>query len=219
MTTDNTNPFADVQAQAEGIVAGGGEIRQRLRDAVAWAAEKSQQSGRGLVSLTQSVLDGARQGLEKATPPQPDDVLRQVVDALADGISQTALAARLAVEEARGEGRHFAHEDLSRLLDDLQAINALFTESVSRALTGCRVMTAGQVSGVLTHASRAGERMGRTVAAVLDAVRRDPVKLGKEGLLAGVSTGRHAAGALFGALGRMLSSAGERLRRDPDGLS
>lgn len=214
MTSETTNPLAAVEAQAEEVVASGSEIRTRLSQAIALAAEKSQEAGHGLVALAQAVLQGARQGLEKATPAEPDDVLRQVVDALGDGISQAALAARLAVEEARGSGRHFAQEDLIRLRDDLQAINGLFGEAVSRTLKDCRTMSAAQLGNVATHAARVGERLGHTIAAVLEAVRRDPIQLGKEGLRAGVSTSRHAVGALFGAVGRLLQHAGERLRHD-----
>src|SRR5262245_21198305 len=118
MTTENTNPLEATQAAAERIVASGDEIRPRLGEAVAQAAEKSQQAGHGLVALAHAVLEGARLGLEKATPSNPDDVLRQVVDALGDGFCQAALAARLAVEEARTSGRQFAQEDLTRLRDD-----------------------------------------------------------------------------------------------------
>jgi hypothetical protein len=214
MTTDVNDPTAEVKAEAEQIVAGGTEIRERLGEAVAQAAEKSQQSGQGLVSLVRAVLDGAREGLDRSVPADPDDVLRQVVDALGDGFCRSALAARLALEEARGTGRQFAREDLVRLRDDLQEIKRLFQESVSRALKGGRQMTASQFSGTCEHAGRVKERLGGVVGTVLDAVRRDPILLGKESLIAGVSTGRHAAGALFLALGGMLERAGDRLRKD-----
>jgi hypothetical protein len=214
MTTNNTDPSAAVKAEAEEIVASGTEIRERLGEAVAQAAEKSQQSGQGLVGLVRAVMEGARDGLDRSVPANHDDVLRQVVDALGDGFCQAALAARLAVEEAGSSGRQFAKEDLVRLRDDLQAIRSLFQEAVARTLKGGRQMTASQLSGACEHAGRVKERMGGVIGAVLDAVRRDPILLGKESLLAGVSTGRHAAGALFLALGGMLERAGSRLRQD-----
>jgi hypothetical protein len=214
MTTETNDPTAEVKAEAEQIVAGGTEIRERLGEAVASAAEKSQQSGQGLISLVRAVLDGAREGLDRSVPADPDDVLRQVVDALGDGFCRTALAARLAVEEARGTGRHFAREDLVRLRDELQEVRRQFQEAVSRALTGGRQMTASQFSGACEHAGRVKERLGGVLGTVLDAVRRDPILLGKESLVAGVSTTRHAAGALFHALGTMLERAGDRLRNE-----
>jgi hypothetical protein len=214
MTTEVNDPGAEVKAEAEKIVADGTEIRERLGEAVAQAAEKSQQSGQGLVALVRAVMEGAREGLDRSVPADADDVLRQVVDALGDGFCRAALAARLAMEEARSSGRQFAREDLVRLRDDLQEVKRLFQEAVSRALKGGRQLTASQFSGACEHAGRVRERMGGVLGTVLDAVRRDPILLGKESLIAGVSTGRHAAGALFHALGTMLERAGDRLRND-----
>jgi hypothetical protein len=212
MTNRSTDNSAAVKSKTEEIVAGGTDIRQRLSEAVARAAEKSQRSRQGLVALVQAVLEGAKDGLDKSTPTDPGDVFRQVIDALGDGFSQTALAARLAVEEADDAGRRFAREDLIRLRDDVEAIDRQFAESVARTLKNFRSMTAAERSSLVAHAERVKERLGRVVGSVLDAIRRDPILLAKEGLQASASSGRQAAGALFQALGGMLEGAGKRLR-------
>ena len=213
MTSSSTNSSASFRSEVEKIVASGREIRSRLSAVVAQAAEKAQQTGQGLASLMQDVLEGAREGLQKSVPSAPDDALRQVVDALGDGFSQAALAARLAVEEAASGGRQFAQEDLVRLRDDLQAINSLFTESISRTLARGQALTSTELSNILAHAGTVKERLGPVIGTVLGAIRRDPILLGKESVQAGVGAGRHAAGALFEALGGMLERAGKQLRQ------
>jgi hypothetical protein len=211
-----SNPLEAVKAQAEKIVASGREIRPRLRQVVAQAAEMSQQSGQGLAHLAEAVMEGAREGFEQSVPADRHDVLRQVVDALGDGFTQTALAARLAVEEAASTGRQFATEDLVRLRDDMKAINDLFAESVWRTLKRCGSLTATELSSLAAHVGRVGERMSPVIGSLLDAIRRDPILLGKESFQGGVRAGRHAVGALFDALGGMLERAGQRLRERPD---
>jgi hypothetical protein len=215
MTNQAADPAEAARAAAEAVAAGGGEIRPRLGDAVARAAEQSQRAGHGLVAVVRAVLEGAREGFEKSRPADPGDAFRQVIDALGDGLSQAALAARLAVEEARGAGRQFAQDDLTRLRDDLQAVRSLFAESVSRTLRDGRGLAGAELSSVVAHAGRVGERLGGVVSTVLAAVFRDPLAVAAEGVQAGVRTGRHAAGALFAALGGMLERAGEHLRREP----
>jgi hypothetical protein len=213
MGTPTTDPDAAVKAQAEEIVASGADVRPRLAEVVTQHASQCQQSGAGFVRLIEAVMDGAREGLARAVPEDRDDVLRQVVDALGDGLSQTALAGQLAVQEAVGASRHYARDDLARLRDDLTAVHDLFMETVSRGLSSCKALTAGQVAAARRHAERVAGRLGSAVAGAVDAVRQHPVAFAREGVQAGVSAGQHAAGALFQALGRMLQQAGDRMRR------
>jgi hypothetical protein len=210
---DTTFLYESLKTRAERIVADGTEIRPRLREAIANAAEQSQQNGQGIVGVVQAVLDGAQEGLQKSMSPDPNDVLRQVVDGLGDGLSQTALAARLAVEEAGSVGRQFAQEDLMRLRDDMMAINTLFTEAVFRTLRNAGNMTVNEVNSLTTHACNVRDRVSPVVGSVLEAVSRDPILLGTESVQAGVNMSRHAAGALFQAVGNMLERAGTQLRQ------
>jgi Family of unknown function (DUF6781) len=210
-TTTDRN--AAVKAQAEQIVTSGTDIRPRLSEVVAQNAGESRQSG-GLVALVRAVMDGAREGLARAVPQNRDDALRQVVDALGDGLSRAALAGQLALQEADASSRQFAKEDLARLHDDLTAVRDLFAETVERGLTAGKALTAGQVAAARRHAERVAERLKPAVAGALDAVRQHPVAFAREGLQAGVSAGQGAAGALFQALGRMLQRAGDQMRQE-----
>jgi hypothetical protein len=174
---------------------------------------QSQQSGEGLVGLVQAVMDGARAGLARAVPDDRDNVLRQVVDAVGDGVSQTALAGQLAVQEAVSASRQYTKEDLTRFRDDLTAVRDLFTETIGRVLKSGQTLTAAQISAAKSHASRVAERMGPAIVQALEAFRQHPVDFAREGLAASVSAGQSAAGSLFEAFGRMLERAGSQLRQ------
>jgi len=202
---------ADVKAQVKEIVASGADIRPRLVKVV---SEAACQSGEGLVTLIRAAIDGAREGLARAVPTDRDDVLRQVVDALADGISQTALALQLAFQESVSVSQQYAKEDLALLRDDLTTVRNMFTETVGQGLRTCKELTTSQISNAMTHTERVAKRLNPVLTRVLDAIAQHPVVLAREGFQAGVSMGQYATGSLFQALGRLLERAGGELRRE-----
>lgn len=212
MSTTTRDLDTAVKIEVEEIVASGTNIRPRLTEAIKQAACQSEQSGSGLVGLIRATVEGARVGLARAVPADRDDVLRQVVDALGDGLSQTALAAELAVQEAVSNSRQYTEKDLARLRDDLTGVRELFTETVGQGLKTCKALTAGQVATAMSHVERVANRLRPEVARALDAVQKHPVVFAREGLRAGISAGQGAAGSLFQALGRLLQRAGEGMR-------
>jgi len=199
--------------QANEIVASGADVRPRLADVVATAACTPEQTEQGLVGLIRAVMEGARSGLAKVQRENRDEVLRQAVDALGDGLSRAALAGKLALEEAVSNSRKFTNEDLARLRDDVTAVGELFAETVERALTAGKALTAEQTQAAVTHARRVAERIGDVFAPVLDAVRKHPVAFAQTG----VNAGQYAIGSLFQTLSRMLGQAGEELKKRAEG--
>jgi hypothetical protein len=215
MTTTTTDRNAAVKAQAADIVSSGADLRPRLAEAVAQNAAASHQAG-GLLALVRATIEGAREGLARAVPKDQDDALRQVVDALGDGLSQAALAGQLALDEAAGSSRQFATEDLAGLRNDLTSLRDLFAETVEWGLSAGKAFTADQVAAAGRHADRVARRLVPAVAQALDAIREHPVTVAREGVQTAVSGGQCAAGALFQALGRMVQRAGDRIRGDRD---
>jgi hypothetical protein len=212
-TATPTDVRKAVKPQVETIVATGKDIRRQLAKVVSEAACRCQESGTGFVELIESVTDGAREGLAKSVSKDRDDVLRQVVEALGDGLSQTALAARLAVEEAVTSSRRYTEQDLTRLHGDLTAVRELFVETVAQSLNKAKALTAYQIANAKTHAGRAAERMGPVFTEVLEAIRKNPAAFARESVQAGVSAGQGAAESLHKSLRRMLDRAGDELER------
>lgn len=213
-TSATKNPKSSIKSQAAEIVKMQTDVRGRLAEAVSQAACQSQQSGEGLIAVVRSVIDGAREGLAKSVPADRDDVLRQVVDALGDGLSQAALAGQLALQEAAGASQKYTKEDLARFRDDLTAVRDLFTETIGQGLRTSKELTAGQASTAMTHAERVAKHLGPTFTRVFDAIEQHPIVFAREGFQAGVSVAESATGSLFQALGRLLQRAGDELRRE-----
>src|SRR5690606_5005877 len=99
-------------------------------------------------------LDAALEAIDRSAPDDPESVLRQVVDGVGDGLERAAQATRLAVEEAAGEGRAFAADDLRHTSEDLRTVARMFVETVDRAVSDASERTRKQVSGVRQHAGR-----------------------------------------------------------------
>jgi hypothetical protein len=209
--TPETTP-ADVQQQAEAIVAGGDDVRGKIARLVAGASGAFQHSGEGLIALSRSVLAGAGDALERGSASlPPEGSLRQVIDGLGDGLTTAATSARLALEEARSKGQRFASEDLLQIKNDLASLTSLYAQTVSDALKRVRTEASAELGGLVEHADRVRDRVTPSVQSAIDAVMSDPVGVGKESVQAGLTVGRHAAGSLFSAMGRLLQQAGGRL--------
>jgi len=211
---NNPTPSADetLQQRAEAIVADGNDVRGKIARLVSETAGTFQRTGEGLIAVTRAVLAGAGDALNKGASSLPSDgPLRQVIDGLGDGVSQVATSAKLAVEEARSRGQQFASEDLARVKHDLSSLTSLYVHTVTDALKKVRNEASGEVKALAEHAETVRGRVTPAVQSALEAVRTDPVGMGKESLQAGIAVTREAAGSLFTAIGRALQDAGQRL--------
>jgi hypothetical protein len=203
--------------EVEEAVKSGDNIRASVRDAVESAAARTDRATARLTELARRTLDAALDALDRSAPDDPESALRQVVDGLGDGLERTAHATRLAVEEAAGEGRAFASEDLKATSEDLGAIARMFVETVDHAISGASERTRKQVSGVREHASRTINSIRPSLESAADAAAGDPIGLIGESATAATRLTREAAGSLFGAVGDLLKGAGDRLKREGPG--
>jgi len=200
-----------VKPEVKEIVAEGQDVRGRLSKLVSAAAVRCHEAGEGFAELVRSVVEGAREGLEKATPKDHENGLRQVVDALGDGLSRTALATRLAVEEAANSSRAYTERDLVRLRDDLGVVCGLFAETVAQALESGKTMNKEQIAAAKTHARRVAEQMKPVVTEVVEAIRENPAAFARQSLHVGASAVEEAGESLCKALSRLLDRLDDKL--------
>lgn len=205
--------------EVEEAVKSGDDIRASVRDAVQSAAARTDRATARLTDLTRRTLDAALQAIDRSAPDDPESVLRQVVDGLGDGLERAAQATRLAVEEAAGEGRAYAADDLRSTSEDLRTVARMFVETVDHAISDASERTRKQVSGVRQHASRTIDAIRPSLESAAEAAASHPLSMLSESATAATNLTREAAGALFGAVGDLLKGAGDRLKdgRRPPG--
>ncbi len=205
-----------LREEVEAAVASGENIRDRVRDAVASAAARTDRAAdratARLTDLSRRTMDAALAAIDRSAPADPESALRQVVDGLGDGLERTAHATRLAVEEASGDGKAFASDDLKRTAEDLRTIARMFVETVDRAIGEAGEETRRQVAGAREHAKRTITTIRPSLESAAEAAARDPIGLMGDSATAATRLTREAAGALFGAVGDLLKTAGDRLK-------
>jgi hypothetical protein len=199
--------------QAEDIVKRGRNVREEIAKLSSAVAGKLHQTKDGFLGLSRAVLDGAVAGAQQAVPSQSESVLREVVAGLADGLAISANAVRLTLEESRGRGAQFAHEDLKKVAEDFRGVGDNFTQSVHDATRRIGAQISEQSRSLADHAGHTLNSARPAIEAAIKAACEDPSGLGKEALQAGAAATRHAAGVLFSELGKRLEQAGEHLRK------
>ena len=213
MNTDQIDQLiAQLKHKAEEIVKRGGDVRAEISHLVSDATGKFYQTKDGLVQLVKAVSEGAAAAAKEALPDKAESVLHAVVDGLTDGLTKSAQAVRLTLEESGASGVHFAKEDLDKIAKDFRVMGEMFVSIVSDAAGRLGGHVAHQVRTVSEHAKQTLLSVWPSLESAITAAAHDPVKLGRESLKAGTSAAQQAAGVLFSELGKHLQSAGEKLR-------
>jgi ElaB/YqjD/DUF883 family membrane-anchored ribosome-binding protein len=213
--TENENtgsPLKAVQDKVEAIVSSGGDVRKEVEEVVSQASKDVHRSGQSLLDLARSVIDGAGESLRKGAAAAPaEGAFRQVIDGLGDGLSKAALSARMALDEARSQGKRFASEDLKKISEDIGSVTRMYSQTVFDAASKVRTEASSELGGLREHAEHVLNRIKPSLQSAIDAARQDPIGLGKESLGAGLAATRHATGSLFTAMGKLLQEAGQKL--------
>lgn len=202
-----------LREQSTQIVRRGANIRKEIARLSANASEKFHQTTDGLVGLARAVLEGAVAGAKDTTAEQSQSVLREVIDGLADGLSISANALKLTLQESRSAGTHFAHEDLNKVAADFRDVGKKFTSAVGDATKAVGGQLADQLHLLSEHASRTLDQAKPAIESAIHAAAEHPVQFGKEAAKAGVGAARNATGVLFSELGKRLDQAGQHLRQ------
>jgi len=176
-TSEGIDWKAPVRAAAEAIAREGTKVRAKIAEATSRAASRASEESETWLALPRAVLEGAARGVEGALPDRAESVLREVVDGLADGLATSALAAKLALEEARGRGAQYAEEDLRLLRGDLRDLGGEFARATQGVLRTVRTQVAGEAKALGEHAKLAFDRATPAVESALRAAveRQDDV--------------------------------------------
>ena len=194
------------------IVAEGEDIQNRVREAVEESARQVGDTPTRLADITSRTIDSAVAAIDRSAPADPHSTLRQVLDGLGDGLSRTAEATKLAVAEAASEGRAYAKDDLKQVASDMKSLGEMFVDTVVRAVKGAGSKTQQGIGDITSHAERTIESIKPSLQEATYAALHDPVGLAGESAVAATKVTREAAGALFGAIGNALQSAGEKIK-------
>lgn len=198
--------------KAKKIAAEGKDVRQRVRALVSRVAADGKKTLREVGDEAGEILRGAGEGVRKTGQEHRGEVLGEVIDGVAEGLSTAAKATKMAIKEAESRGQRFAEEDLRRSLDDLRSLERTFVDTVQGLATSARDSVWEEAKGAASHARRAGEAMRPSIDEAIQAATEHPVKLAGEAASAGVAVTRQAVGSLFEVAGGLLAGAGDAVK-------
>lgn len=193
------------------------DVRARVRDFTLRAVRSGDLRLRELPSFARTVLGDAAAGLNRAVPESSRNVLRQVVDGLADATAATASTAKSALSSSAERGSKILRVDARRAIRDLRSLEGDFIRAMERAGKSFKGAAREEMQSIVDHAKRAGTRIRPAVQRASKAIDGRVLELGTESAKAGARAGRSAletalrgAGGLFDALGEAVSRAPSR---------
>ena len=206
--------MTQLKAQTEALVKRGDDVRAGTARLVEEASGQFYHAKDGLNGLVKAVAEGAISGADQALPDASVSALKQVVDGITDGLTKSAQAVQLTVEEATASGSRFANEDLKKIVEDFRVVTTVLTDILTTAAEATGGHLKEQAKSLGEHAQTTLQNLRPGLESALHAAMDDPAKLGRETVQAGATAVRQAAGVLFSQLGKSLGQLGERLRND-----
>ena len=205
---DSRDPFAELEQRVADIVKRGEAVRDRVAVAVADSIATAGRAADDLSAATRAAMRGTLSG----NAAGDHSAIRDALAGLGDGLERAALATRLAADEAAREGRTRVVSDLRRVLHELGGLADGFVDVVGRAAADVGDTASSGAETMREHASRVADDFGPRVRRVAEAAGAEARSAADRTMPGGLD----AVGEVFDAIGRALSSFGQRLREHPD---
>lgn len=206
-----TSPTENAAAEARTIAADGENVRERIRRTFVETVRGGKIDLGKLGDVAEAMVKAGVEGVRECVPEKQDGVLGEVVDGIGDGLSVSANATRLALQEARGRGETFASEDLKRAVDDLKSLEQMLLDTVSRASKSAASHASAQMKGLFEHAQSTARQVRPNVETALAEAAKHPVKMAGETAATAAKVVPRAAGMLLQSMSGLLQGAGELL--------
>jgi ElaB/YqjD/DUF883 family membrane-anchored ribosome-binding protein len=205
--------IAQLKQKAEELVKRGKDVREETSRLVSEASGKLHQTKEDLSQLVKAVADGAIAGAKQTLPEDNTSVLSSVVHGITDGLTTSAQAIKLTLEESTTKGTRFAKEDLGKIADDFKGLGGSIADIIKGSFQAVGGHAKEQAQALGEHAKQTLQTAWPSLESALHSAAQEPVKLGSEAVKAGTAATRQAAGVLFSELGRYLQQAGDKLRQ------
>ena len=194
---DKAKVDSETKESVAKIVEEGRQIRDQVRTILLDSVEQKKLPLGELENLVKEILEGIAEGSKKAEPKKRGEYFGDALEGLESALQATLNAASLALEEAKGKGEKFAGEDLKQSISDLEAMEEMLNQTVSRIVTRTEEEIGEQVQSIALHGKRMAENLRPAIGAALSAARSHPLATGAEvtGIVADVVAGALQAAA------------------------
>ncbi len=208
----STNQKAEEAART--AVENGDDIRGAVRNITLKALSEGQLDLKKMREVVQAVLRGTSVGIIMKGS-QTKQLLQEAMTGVDEALAASAEASKLAVQEASGNIKNFSTQNLKQALDDLQALEDMFLDTVISIAKTSNIAVKDSLNSLAQHARTSGTLVGKAAAKAAGVLSsqlgqnmREGVSVSAESLLkVGAQMSQAAAGFLDG-LAEALNKAG-----------
>ncbi|MBD5804224.1 hypothetical protein AZOA_36670 [Azoarcus sp. Aa7] len=203
--------FESIERDVEAAVGGDpAVVAERVRTITLGALSHGKLDTDALKHVTDAVLRGAQQGIERPDRERTE-AIREAVRGLDEALASAAQATLLAVKEAVGRGSEYSRQEIRGTLDQLGAMESNFLRTLSDAGRGATGLARATLHELAEHARNSGTAVGGRVANAGADLARAVAELTREQVQSSAQTLRNEAGLLAALASGMLRGIADRL--------
>lgn len=214
---NQTDPTA-LEARVRQAVAEGHNVQQAVHHLTLEALSAHNLNLDAIRGIMQAVVKGAREGIEPQWQKTTNTALagqvriKEAVTGLDAALAQFAEASHLALEEAAGRAQTFSAQDLARSRAELEALEAIFVETLKNAAAATRDFATETLRELGEHAQRTRTAVGEQVKTTLETFSRQMSSATRAQLASSVELARATADILRQTAAGLLGGLAERIQ-------
>lgn len=179
-------------------VADSADIRELVRSITLKALGERQLDKENITAVVKSVIEGVTEGLgESSEKLKPQ--LQASLAGIDEALSKSAIAAKLATEEAMGKAEQFAEQDLKKAVDDFKGLEDSFIDTINTVAHSSGSVASSALHEIADHLKNTGTQSGREALEAVDTLSHALLQVGK-GTVSEIASAAQAATGQFASI-------------------
>lgn len=205
----------DLKSAAADSMAGGGDIRARVRDLTLAAIQARRLDFDGMREVMRDMAEGVTVGADKRGA-EMKEALGEAFKGLDEAFTKSAHATQLAMQDLAARARDFNDTELRGALEGLKRMEGDLLSAMGSAAERVGGRVRSETQDILAHATRTGTDTGAIVARTMAEFSQRMAGVASEGTREGIEAARlmsermaHAASGFLAAMSETLAQAGK----------
>jgi len=178
--------------------AGSDDIREKVRSITLKALSERKLDSENITSVIKSVIEGVTEGLgESSEKLKPQ--LKESMSGIDDALSKSAIAAKLATEEAMGRAGQFAENDLKKAMEDFKGLESSFIETINTVAHSSGDLASNALNEIAEHLKNSGTESGKEAMNAVNSLSQSLLNAGK-GTVEEIASATQSAGGQFASI-------------------
>ena len=158
--------------------SGSDDIREKVRAITLKALSERQLDKENITAVVKNVIEGVTEGLgESSEKLKPQ--LQASMAGIDDALSKSAIAAKLATEEAIGRAEQFAENDLKKAVDDFKGLEESFIDTINTVAKGSGTLASSALGEIAEHFTNTGTESGKEAVHAVSSLSQSLLDAGK----------------------------------------